>query len=82
MNVRLVLIHIFLCVILALGTHRLFNFYKKLIASETELSISWATKTPRFFLFMKLFIPLVILGFVMNLFNSAVDLVLIFLNAN
>ena len=81
-NVSLATVYALGCAILSFGTYRLYLYYKALIDCNSELSAYWANRSPRFLAFMKWFIPLMLLGFVLNILNSAVALLLIVLKMN
>ena len=81
-SVSLVITHILGCAILSFGTYRLYQYYKALIDPRSELSAHWTNRSPRFLTYMKWFIPLIFLEFVLNILNSAVALLLIVLKMN
>ena len=81
-NVSLAAMYALACAILSFGTYWLYRYYKALIDCNSELSAHWANRSPRFLTLMKWFIPLMLLGFVLNVLNSAVALLLIFLKMN
>ena len=79
-NIGLAMTHILGVVAFSYGTFGLYRYYKTLTNPSSELFAHWVSHSPRFLTYMKWFIPLILIGFILNTLNSSLALLLILVN--
>lgn len=76
----LIIFYIIAAIVFSTGIIFLVKFYKNLRDSNSDLHTEWVSARPTFFVFMKYAIPVVIMGFSINVISSLTHIILILMN--